>query len=68
VDQKFVDSSFTAETGRIAAIGTLKVDNLKNYARANLYSISFSLEDDLPKAGYLEVRFPQSMRLTPSTT
>jgi hypothetical protein len=68
VDQKFVDSSFTAETGRIEAIGTLKVDNLKNYARANLYSISFSLEDDLPKAGYLEVRFPQSMRLTPSTT
>lgn len=56
-----------AKTGRVDAIGKMVVPNPKNYARANLYTLDFILEDDLPKAGYIEVRLPGSMILSPST-
>jgi hypothetical protein len=44
-----------ATTGEVYAIGTVKIPDPTNYQRANIYSMSFKLEDELPKAGYIMV-------------
>jgi hypothetical protein len=37
----------------VTAVGKVEVSNPTNFARANIYSLTFTLEDDLPKAGYI---------------
>ena len=55
VDSTIVKSSFVATTGAVDAIGQMKVLNPTNYLRSNIYSLTFDLEDPLPKAGYIMI-------------
>lgn len=63
-----IAKSYTATTGRIDAVGEMVIKNPTNYDRANIYSITFELEDVLPRAGYVQVTVPESIKLSPSTT
>jgi len=52
----------------VTAVGTLKINNPTNYAKSNIYSMTFKLEDVLPKAGYVLITVPSDVLLSPSTT
>lgn len=68
VDQTYVSKSFVAITGRVDAIGDLKIPKPVNSQRSNIYSLTFKLEDKLPKAGYIMVILPSELVFSPSTT
>jgi hypothetical protein len=58
VDSTIVAKSFIAMTGRIDAVGDLKVPSPVNSQRSNIYTLTFILEDKLPKAGYIMATLP----------
>jgi hypothetical protein len=46
----------------------IEIPNPQNNERANIYAFEFELEDLLPKAGYIQITMPDSVKLSPSTT
>lgn len=49
-------------------MGPIQINNPTNYERANIYTFKFQLEDELPRAGYIQIFVPPSVTLSPSTT
>jgi len=39
-----------------------------NDEKSNIYTFTFTIEDDVPKAGYIEVKVPPQVVLQPSST
>ena len=68
VDSQNVEKSYVATTGKVYPEGTIVIPNAQNNERANIYSFEFELEDELPKAGYIQIDMPESVKLSPSTT
>lgn len=68
VDQSVSDTSFIALTGKIDAVGGIEVDNPTNAALDAVYTMTFTLEDAIPKSGYVQIQLPEGVTLEKSTT
>jgi hypothetical protein len=49
-------------------VGTIVPSVSTNDAKSNIYTFTFTLEDEVPKAGYIEVTVPPQVVLQPSST
>jgi hypothetical protein len=69
VDEGVSLESFIAVPGEITAnSNTIEVSNPTNDVKSNIYNLKFTLESEIPKAGYIQVNFPEEIRLQVSST
>lgn len=60
-------NSYVAQVGSIAAV-EVRASNPTNNANLVTYSLTFQIQNNVPKAGYITILFPPEIVLSPSTT
>lgn len=68
VDESTSPISFTATPGDITATAKISPSDPTNDAKSNIYTFKFRLENEVPKAGYIEVKMPPQIVMQPSST
>ena len=53
VDESTSPNSFTALPGTITPSGEIVTSDPTNDEKSNIYTFTFTIEDDVPKAGYI---------------
>lgn len=62
VDQQTIASSYVARAGIITP-SLIELSNPTNNANLITYSVTFVIQDAVPKAGYIQINFPPEIVL-----
>lgn len=68
VDEATSSTSFVATPGAVTRIAEIVSSNPTNDAILNVYTFKMIMNHEIPRAGYIEVKFPPQVALLPSTT